>query len=77
MSDNVVAFAPRPPKVPELSHVEVRLEDKDCALVIIVRDENGDAFALDYALTWWPPNFDLNRLRAAWAHWRGHSTVAS
>jgi hypothetical protein len=74
---NVVPFAPRRPEPPALTHVEVRLNEQDCSLVLTVYDEAGNRFAIDYALGWSPPDFDLNRLHAAWPRWRGTATAAS
>jgi hypothetical protein len=73
---NVVRFAPRPRPEPELTHVEVRLNE-DCSLVVTVYDEAGNCFAIDYPLGWAPPDFDLARLRRAWSHWRGTAASAS
>jgi hypothetical protein len=74
---NVVPFAPRRPEPPALTFVEVRLNEEDCSLVLIVYNEAGDHFAIDYVLGWSPPDFDLNRLRAVWQKWRGSSAAAS
>jgi hypothetical protein len=74
---NVVPFAPRRPEPPALTFVEVRLNEEDCSLVLIVYNEAGDHFAIDYVLGWSPPDFGLNRLRAVWQKWRGSSAAAS
>jgi hypothetical protein len=80
MSDesNVVAFAPRPVKVdpPPLQFIEVRLRDENCNLQVNVCDTEGNIFSLEFALKS-SEGFDLNRLRRAWAEWRGAATVAS
>lgn len=80
MSDdatNVVRLVPRPKQEPTLEFVEIRLNEADCSLVLTVIDAAGNRFAIDYPLGWSPPDFDLDRLRAAWSRWRGSSTVAS
>jgi hypothetical protein len=74
---NVVIFAPRPKEVPALTFVEIRLVEEDCSLVVTVHDAAGNAFAIDYALGWSPPGFDLDRLREAWSRWRGSTAAAS
>jgi hypothetical protein len=72
----VVPFERPRPEPPSLTHVEVRLNE-DCSILLTLVDDAGNRIFLDYVLQWSPPDFDLDRLRCAWAHWRGTSTAAS
>lgn len=74
-SENVIAFAPRPQPVPQLEFVELRLRSEDCAIEMTVHDELGNRIVLGYTITSKPEDFDIARLREAWAGWRGCSAV--
>jgi hypothetical protein len=74
---NVVPFERPRPEPPALTCCEVRLNVRDCSLVLTVYDEVGNRYDMDYPLGWSPPDFDLDRLRCAWAQWRGTSAAAS
>ena len=81
MSNNVVRFEARrpespPSEPPPLTFVEVRLRDANCDLQMSMCDSEGNTFVLEYALKS-SAGFDLNRLRRAWAEWRGDSCAAS
>lgn len=77
---NVVTFAPRPKPEPApapLLFVEVRLRDESCNLQMNLCDSEGNVFTLEYQLKSSPDPDLLNRLRLAWADWRGGSCAAS
>ena len=80
---NVVTFAPRARVVPAqeapaLRSVELRLLE-NCDLEMTLCDADGNVAAvLALGITArQPADFDLGLLRAAWAEWRGASSVAS
>ena len=50
MSENVVAFVPRPRRVPALACADVYFNNADGGLTIIVHDEVGGAHVFKYAL---------------------------
>jgi len=77
MSENVVAFVPRPRRVPALACADVYFNNADGGLTIIVHDEVGGAHVFKYALQTLAAGFELDRWRAGWDDLRGTSTRAS
>lgn len=73
---NVIPLEPRRLPTPPL-RCELRLNDEDLSIEMILRSETGEVIALGYTLTSKPADFDADRYRAAWDEWRGSSAVAS
>lgn len=76
MTDNVVAFQPRPKEAPPFCHVELRLRP-NCTLQLNAVDERGDVVTYEFVLAAPVTAVDLGRLVSAWDCWRGSSAEAS
>lgn len=77
-TENVIAFEPRRPSTPLLTHIEVRLGANYAIEVRLFTDAGDLAAILEYGLVAQSPtDYDLTMFKVAWDVWRNTSTRAS